>query len=287
MSDLSALLAAIRENPDEDTPRVVLADWLDEFGTTDKHKATAEFVRLTCRMRVERQINRKAALWLEANWRRLVPRLAAWVDGAPADPHERRLAARTGRAIDVCRYFTNRRVMYGWQEDRCYLEFWRGFVRVANFRHWGFADHVLPQLVADQPLFRASLDTGIWPETRTIEVQNPPMRVVATNRRREPLIDATLHRHNVGPAIDFLRGADDVREIFAIYRAGPKNDALQRAGKALSAALIRRAHEVLAGRAEAGVDAYLMAREELAAEASAGVDSDTPVSGTAAEMYWS
>src|SRR5437763_2940721 len=45
MSDEAALLAAIRANPDEDTPRLVYADWLDEQGgasNTDR----AEYIRL-------------------------------------------------------------------------------------------------------------------------------------------------------------------------------------------------------------------------------------------------
>src|SRR5207248_3386174 len=34
-------------NPDEDTPRLVLADWLEEFG--DEHdRARAEFIRVQC-----------------------------------------------------------------------------------------------------------------------------------------------------------------------------------------------------------------------------------------------
>jgi uncharacterized protein (TIGR02996 family) len=32
MSDRDALRAAIRANPDEDTPRLAFADWLDERG---------------------------------------------------------------------------------------------------------------------------------------------------------------------------------------------------------------------------------------------------------------
>lgn len=44
MSDRRALMAAILANPDEDTPRLALADWLDEHG--DKHdRARAEFIR--------------------------------------------------------------------------------------------------------------------------------------------------------------------------------------------------------------------------------------------------
>lgn len=39
-----AFVAAIRENPDEDTPRVVAADWLDERGEA----ARAELIRVQC-----------------------------------------------------------------------------------------------------------------------------------------------------------------------------------------------------------------------------------------------
>jgi uncharacterized protein (TIGR02996 family) len=42
MSDEAAFLAAIIANPDDDTPRLVYADWLDENGDPDR----AEFIRL-------------------------------------------------------------------------------------------------------------------------------------------------------------------------------------------------------------------------------------------------
>lgn len=45
MSDEDALLAAILADPDEDTPRLVYADWLQEHGDADR----AEFIRLQCR----------------------------------------------------------------------------------------------------------------------------------------------------------------------------------------------------------------------------------------------
>lgn len=45
MDDRRALMAAIIANPEEDTPRLVLADWLQEHGK--KHdQARAEFIRL-------------------------------------------------------------------------------------------------------------------------------------------------------------------------------------------------------------------------------------------------
>jgi uncharacterized protein (TIGR02996 family) len=45
VSDEAALLAAIREHPEEDTPRLVYADWLDEQGGPENTKR-AEFIRV-------------------------------------------------------------------------------------------------------------------------------------------------------------------------------------------------------------------------------------------------
>jgi uncharacterized protein (TIGR02996 family) len=50
MSDEKALLAAIRDHPDEDTPRLVYADWLDEHATNDAQRARAEFIRVQCEL---------------------------------------------------------------------------------------------------------------------------------------------------------------------------------------------------------------------------------------------
>lgn len=44
-SDQARLLKAVQANPDEDTPRLMYADWLDEYDDP----ARAEFVRLQCR----------------------------------------------------------------------------------------------------------------------------------------------------------------------------------------------------------------------------------------------
>jgi uncharacterized protein (TIGR02996 family) len=47
MSDRDALLTAILANPDEDTPRLVLADWLDEHGDGND-RVRAKFIRTGC-----------------------------------------------------------------------------------------------------------------------------------------------------------------------------------------------------------------------------------------------
>ncbi|HJZ56263.1 MAG TPA: TIGR02996 domain-containing protein, partial [Gemmataceae bacterium] len=44
MTDEHALLAAIREHPEEDTPRLVYADWLDEQGG-QANRDRAEYIR--------------------------------------------------------------------------------------------------------------------------------------------------------------------------------------------------------------------------------------------------
>ncbi|QJX00790.1 hypothetical protein FTUN_8428 [Frigoriglobus tundricola] len=46
MSDRQALIEAIREHPEDDTPRLVLADWYDESGES----ARGEFVRVQCEL---------------------------------------------------------------------------------------------------------------------------------------------------------------------------------------------------------------------------------------------
>jgi uncharacterized protein (TIGR02996 family) len=50
VSDQDALLAAILANPDEDTARLVFADWLEENG----QPARAELIRLQCRLEPDR-----------------------------------------------------------------------------------------------------------------------------------------------------------------------------------------------------------------------------------------
>ena len=44
MTDGDALYRAILDQPDDDAPRLIWADWLDEHGDPDR----AEFVRLQC-----------------------------------------------------------------------------------------------------------------------------------------------------------------------------------------------------------------------------------------------
>src|SRR5215471_7840250 len=62
MSDEKALLAAIRDHPDEDTPRLVYADWLQEHDQPER----AEFIRV--------QIEAANLRWDDARWKELAER---------------------------------------------------------------------------------------------------------------------------------------------------------------------------------------------------------------------
>jgi uncharacterized protein (TIGR02996 family) len=80
MSDESALLAAIRANPDEETPRLAYADWLDEHATTDAQRGRAELIRTQCESHHTDQSDRIGEL---------IERFgAAWVAGFPHDTKE-------------------------------------------------------------------------------------------------------------------------------------------------------------------------------------------------------
>ncbi|VTR92778.1 unnamed protein product [Gemmata massiliana] len=48
MNERKALLDAIAMHAAEDTPRLVYADWLDEYGAGDLDRAMSESIRVSC-----------------------------------------------------------------------------------------------------------------------------------------------------------------------------------------------------------------------------------------------
>jgi uncharacterized protein (TIGR02996 family) len=82
MTDREALLRAVIENPDDDAPRLVYADWLDEHGDPDR----AEFIRVQCVLHGSprsddewKALRARSAALLEANHTR-------WMTGVPGPP---------------------------------------------------------------------------------------------------------------------------------------------------------------------------------------------------------
>lgn len=75
MTDYAAMCGAIRLQPDDDTPRLIFADLLDELNESDWDRATAEFIRLSCKG--SKKMPSEAAEWLKVNWKRLIPNTVA------------------------------------------------------------------------------------------------------------------------------------------------------------------------------------------------------------------
>lgn len=84
MSEEEPLVRACLAEPEENTSRLVYADWLDEQGT-DRHAARAEWIRMTCAVpRNQKSLNRRLdgePSWLKANAHRLWPTLASAAQG--------------------------------------------------------------------------------------------------------------------------------------------------------------------------------------------------------------
>jgi uncharacterized protein (TIGR02996 family) len=75
MSDEAALLAAILAHPDEDTPRLIFADWLEENGQPER----AEFIRIQCDPNADEAAEQRAEELEERN-------RAKWLVGLPQFP---------------------------------------------------------------------------------------------------------------------------------------------------------------------------------------------------------
>lgn len=167
-----ALLEAIAAQPEDDTARLVYADWLTDHGTCDRDAATAEFIRVSCdaftanRPLTQRKPKQTVAegRWLNENWRRLVPAVSEHVIKRP-----RRSGRRINCVIDLpaeiyapgeCA-FPNESEPWNWPVYCC-LEFWRGFVRWSEFDCVGELLLAVPVLAEDQPFVRPSFPQPLW-----------------------------------------------------------------------------------------------------------------------------
>jgi len=138
LGERGKLLLACLETPDDDTTRLVYADWLDEFGDCDRDRATSEFIRLTCtRFKVSRTMPRAAYPWIEANWQRLIPTCCeiltingcAYRNTNPTGPrHTKTTFIRRGRSVSFCLTYTRERSPLNPAHRFFVAEFNRGFV---------------------------------------------------------------------------------------------------------------------------------------------------------------
>jgi uncharacterized protein (TIGR02996 family) len=183
MDDKQALLQSIRNYPDEDMPRLMFADYLDENITSDLDKSTAEFIRMSCRLQNKKRQYTDEGKWLGENWSRLVPSLCS--TGF-------KIHKRVGRFITLKRKFKDRASHNIW----VVLEFWKGFVKNANIYRIADIKHVFPHLVKDQILVECGVDN--LPQWATFYAPGSGEGEVAFN--------VSLHR--CPEIFDFVQGHD-------------------------------------------------------------------------------
>jgi uncharacterized protein (TIGR02996 family) len=126
VSDREALLRAIIEDPDDDAPRLIYADWLDEHGNADR----AEFIRLQCDI--------YSTPMPEKHWSALVDR-ARTLLGNNEKLWMQELPDRTP----------------SWSTG----PFYRGFIRQAKFESWSVLEGNWEELFAATPLTFVTVQT--------------------------------------------------------------------------------------------------------------------------------
>jgi uncharacterized protein (TIGR02996 family) len=153
--DETALLQTIVNSPQEDTPRLMYADWLDEHRTeSDLARATAEFVRLSCRVgNTSCRMPGPVYKWISLHWMRLVPSVVALHHRL--DSKINYMFWPRGRWIKtVFRLVSdsNSAARKQYYSTHIEFEFWKGFVRSTHmYSSWGWGK-IKPLLLKDQPI---------------------------------------------------------------------------------------------------------------------------------------
>ncbi len=101
MRDEQGFLQAILAAPEEDAPRLVYADWLEEHGATAAERARAEFIRAQCELaRLDPDDDRRPAL-AAREVELLRPHATAWRAGLPPWARKATCYFRRGFVEDV------------------------------------------------------------------------------------------------------------------------------------------------------------------------------------------
>lgn len=172
MTSREDLLEAIRSKKEEDTPRLLYADYLEEFGRGDIDAATVEFVRVACpvergKAKWQTRMPLAAYDWLYGNWDRLVPSYAATLERPTI------VLAITGRKRPM--FFVNGRVVETyWKPPQkpdtsitvrhfsVRLVFWKGFLVNCPLTTRVYASQILALLRTDQPLVECHTMHSNW-----------------------------------------------------------------------------------------------------------------------------
>lgn len=165
MTDRESFISAILERPSDDVCRLAFADWLDEFGDCDRDRATAEFIRLSCKMVASPRLSLPEGKWLDKgmNYAALLPTLFAWIDTFNEKHREAREWFGAERRPSVTWGRKGRNLEIKWRQsplyipEICTIELWRGFVRKVVNRHYETSDEFIKLILPDQPLCEPTL----------------------------------------------------------------------------------------------------------------------------------
>lgn len=152
MTDLDALLAGIAAYPEDDTPRLVVADWYDEHDMPER----AAFIRLGAGKTDQARLSVHEGRWLDKVERvggppqvlKLLPTLRGL-----AAPHTSVLVSRKGRHVRV-RVTVPDRSERGRTLRSCWvnLEYQRGFAVAARYSYAAAFLHTCRAVAKDEPL---------------------------------------------------------------------------------------------------------------------------------------
>lgn len=173
MTDRQSFIDKMLESPNDDTVRLVYADWLDEFGDCDRDRATAEFIRLSCKMVASPRLSLPEGKWLGdgpqgrytvPGCESLIPSLFAYI------------RKRNNSFTDTLQYQRYGTVPLKWRREGRWLEikyknspslpfvaniirieFWRGFVRKVVSADYETSDEFIKLILPDQPLCEPTL----------------------------------------------------------------------------------------------------------------------------------
>jgi uncharacterized protein (TIGR02996 family) len=133
--EVRAFLDDIREHPDDDTPRLILADWLDDHGD-EADRARGEFIRLQCLLNRRGVVPREARLQLRQLHHQFASRwlgpLAQLVDGWRFERGLLHLAIQGQRCFTRELHELIHTETFAWVEGLTLRQVTGGFINVAE-----------------------------------------------------------------------------------------------------------------------------------------------------------
>lgn len=199
MDDKEALLKAIEKFSEEDMPRLMMADYLDENCSSDLDTATAEFIKISCKSQNKKRQYPHEGRWIQSNWKRLVPGLHA----QGFEVHK-----RLGRFLHLKKKYEQVLPRVRSYSVWVILEFWKGYVKKANCYRPKDVNVVYPYLFKDQPLAELGVD-GLprWARIRSTPESNS-IECSAIDPSRCPDYYNNIQDHDVETTILPFYGQD-------------------------------------------------------------------------------